>query len=358
MKQKRTELDFTDQVFYIGLDVHKNSWTVTIRNSNLKLKTFSMNPETEELIKYMKKNYPNGTYKSVYEAGFSGFSADRELRAGGIQNIVVNPAQVPSSHKEKVRKADTIDSGKLARELEKGSLEGIYIPSLEEEGFRALCRVRTQLIKDQTRIKNRIKSLLHYSGVVYPEQDEISHWSGNFISFVSGLTFSNTCMQATMKQLIDQLQSLRKQIAELMRQLKETVNNDKAKSTLIRRLTGIPGIGFTSAIILYSELMNMGRFPRFDNLCSFVGLIPDVRSSGEKEITLGLSRIHLRYLRNILVEAAWTAVRKDPALTLAFSQLCKRMSKQEAIIRISKKLLSRIMYVWKQNKDYVPAVVA
>jgi hypothetical protein len=42
---------------------------------------------------------------------------------------------------------------------------------------------------------------------------------------------------------------------------------------------------------------------------------------------------------------------------MVFGKLTKRMKKQEAIIRIAKKLLSRIMYVWKQEKEYVLAVV-
>ena len=80
--------------------------------------------------------------------------------------------------------------------------------------------------------------------------------------------------------------------------------------------------------------------------------------SGEKEKVLGLSNRHNRYLRNMLIESAWVAVRKDPALTLKYSELIRRMSKQEAIIRIAKKLLNRIRFVWKNNTCYSFALVA
>ncbi len=66
---------------------------------------------------------------------------------------------------------------------------------------------------------------------------------------------------------------------------------------------------------------------------------------------------HNKYLRSLLIEAAWIAVRKDPALTASFNEYIKRMSKQEAIIRIAKKLLNRIRTVWMKNTEYVCSVV-
>ena len=104
--------------------------------------------------------------------------------------------------------------------------------------------------------------------------------------------------------------------------------------------------------------MNIDRFKSLDELACFVGLVPAVYGSGEKEKVLGLSNRHNRYLRNMLIESAWVAVRKDPALTLKYSELIRRMSKQEAIIRIAKKLLNRIRFVWKNNTCYSFALVA
>ena len=59
------------------------------------------------------------------------------------------------------------------------------------------------------------------------------------------------------------------------------------------------------------------------------------------------------YLRWILIECAWCAVRKDPALMQAFAELTKRMTKNRAIIRIARKLLNRIRFVLKNGQPYV-----
>lgn len=43
---------FFDKVeLFVGIDVHKVKWIVTIRTYDLELKTFSMSPSAEELEK-------------------------------------------------------------------------------------------------------------------------------------------------------------------------------------------------------------------------------------------------------------------------------------------------------------------
>jgi transposase len=82
-----------------------------------------------------------------------------------------------------------------------------------------------------------------------------------------------------------------------------------------------------------------------------------LRSSGDHTITTRIAKRRNKYLRHLLIEASWVAVRKDPALLESFDRLIKRMKKQDAIIRIAKKLLNRIRYVWENNKPYVLGVI-
>lgn len=355
---KNTTVNFRGQVLYIGLDVHKERWIITIIFQGMILKTFSMNADPTELIKHLRKNYPGAEYKTVYEAGFCGYWIDRELRKAGINNIIVNPADVPSTNKDKRRKTDKIDSKKLARELSVNHLEGIYVPSNEEEALRSFSRLRIQLTKDQTRIKNRIKSLLYFSGVDIPENAEIKHWSGNFIKYLTEIKFDNREKRLTLDYLLDSLKNLREQLVKIIRELRSIVQNDPQIKKIMGHIQSVPGIGFITSITLYTELMDIKRFGKFDKLSAFIGLVPDTNSSGETEIDTGLSIRQQKYLRSLLIEAAWKSIKEDPAITMAFGNLTKRMTKQRAIIRIVKKLLSRIMYVWKNQTDYVCSVVA
>ena len=122
-------------------------------------------------------------------------------------------------------------------------------------------------------------------------------------------------------------------------------------------LRTIPGIGDIIAFVLYTELIDMVRFASFDRLASYVGLVPSTAASGEKQTTKGLTARHARYLRYLLIESAWQIILKHAAMSLAYLTYTNRMSKQRAIIRIAKKLLSRVRYVWKNNKPYVIGII-
>jgi transposase len=355
MDRKNKVLNFKNQEFHIGIDTHKNSWKVTIR-SQIELKTYSANPSAEELSQYLRNNYPGGKYLSVYEAGFCGYRAHRRLEELGIKNIVVAPNEIPTNQKEKSYKTDSVDSRKLARELENGSIKGIYIPGQLQQEFRSLVRLRYQLMKSSVRLKNQIKSYLNFYGHQIPENYQLKHWSGTFLEHLRSLRFEYPIGKEQMEIYLKAYIENRRLIAETIKKIR-SYSREYGFIEDIELLMSVPGIGFITAATLYSELMDINRFKKLDKLASYVGLTPAVYSTGEKRSILGLKMQHNKYLRNILVEAAWIAVRKDPALTASFNEYLRRMSKQEAIVRIAKKLLNRIRYVWKNKKEYVFSVI-
>ena len=67
------QLDFTGTTIYCGLDVHKISWCVNLRNSELELKDFNQPADASLLHKHLTIKYPGGNYKAGYEAGFFRF---------------------------------------------------------------------------------------------------------------------------------------------------------------------------------------------------------------------------------------------------------------------------------------------
>ncbi len=101
----------------------------------------------------------------------------------------------------------------------------------------------------------------------------------------------------------------------------------------------------------------MKRYPRLDALCSDAGIVPDTEDSGETKKDRGITHRCNHYLRPAIVESSWTIIRKDPAMLMKYKQYCQRMPENKAIIKIAKHLLSRIRYVWLQQKEYVIGVV-
>ena len=118
---------FKEKKIYIGIDVHKTSWKVTIMLDEITHKTFSQDPNSRILAEYLQRNFPGGTYLSAYEAGFCGFSVHRALLNEGTNNIVVNPADIPVTDKEKRQKEDKRDSRKIARGLRNSELVAIHV---------------------------------------------------------------------------------------------------------------------------------------------------------------------------------------------------------------------------------------
>lgn len=354
--RQHTKLSFFGQSFFIGIDVHKKRWVITIRTNRMELKTFSMNPSPQELADYMRRHYPGGTYHTVYEAGFCGFWIHRELQEYGFNNIVIHAADVPTSHKEKTTKTDKVDSRKLARELENGSLEAIYVPDLFFQQLRSLRRLRYRSVQNQTRVKNRIKGYLYYYGIEIPDHRELSYWSGAFIRWLHSLEFANPSAKDYIEFCLEELQQHRQRTAQITRKLRHYCKEHNFME-LIDCIRSVVGIGFVTGVTLFTELIDINRFRTLDHLACFVGLVPSVYSSDEKSLEYGLTPRRNRYLRYLIIEAAWVAVRKDPALLAAFNELTKRMKKQDAIIRIARKLLNRVRYVWKNEQKYVTAVV-
>ncbi len=357
MYTKSKEVDFKGQSLFIGIDVHLKNWTVSIRTKDLHLKTFSMDPSPVLLHRHLVQNYPGAEYRSVYEAGFCGFWIHRELEERGVRGIVANPMDIPSSNKEKRRKGDRVDSAKLCRELANGDLIGIYVPDLFHEQLRSFCRLYTREVGQARRIKNRIRGHLHSYGIKIPQKAELSPWSARFLGWLEAVEFPHAPGKAYLLECIEELKEAKTRIRRIIKMLREYSRQEPLRGIVREYLMSVPGVGFITAIIFYSEIVNMKRFGNFDQLAAYVGFVPDVEGSGDREITLGLTRRQNRYLRYLLVEAAWVAVRKDPAMTVKFGELTKRMSKQMAIVRIAKKLLSRMRNVWLNEKPYSVGIV-
>lgn len=110
MKTDHNSISFFDKVLlFIGIDVHKAKWVVTVRTYDLELKTFSMKPSAEELENFLIKNYPGAEHRIVYECCFSGFWIYDYFSEKGYK-IIVTPTNRIYKDGSTI-KTDIIDSG-------------------------------------------------------------------------------------------------------------------------------------------------------------------------------------------------------------------------------------------------------
>jgi len=356
MQRQNTKLDFNDQEIYVGLDTGKKSWKVSILTKDLEHKTFTQPPEPEVLVRYLRKHFPGAKYICVYEAGYFGFWIHDELKQQGVKCFVVNPSDVPTKDKERSNRNDTVDARKLARNLRSGELTPLYVPERRFLEDRSLVRMRMTMVKKQTRCKNQIKGLLTFYGYNVPDKLSGINWSRNFIDWLDHLEFQQNSGKQALQVLLEELKHLRQSITQLTHQIRALAQQEPYRAH-VQYLKTIPGISTFTAMVLLTEIVDINRFKNLDRLASYVGLVPGEDSSGEQEKNTGISRRRNAYLRALIIESSWIAVRKDPALLMAFNKLTDRMPKNRAIIQIARKLLNRIRYVLKNQQPYEPCIV-
>lgn len=329
-------VDFTGQKFYIGLDVHKRSWAVTIRSMGLKIGHFTQQPSAEALAAHLKRKYPGGTYYSAYETGFCGTSIHEQLQKHGITNIVVHAADIPSTDKQRKNKSDIHDSRSIAEHLEKNNLRGIYVLSREQQELRSLFRLRSKKVIDVTRANNRLKGFLVYFGIEIPHNlAKKEYISRKVIAWLSNLELASEAGTITLQQHLEALQYQRKQLfqmTQLLRHHTQAVHGEN-----YAYLISIPGIGAITAMGLLAEIADFKRFSDPDQYCSYLGLAPWENSSGEVQKTNGLQPRCNKHLRPLLIEASWKAIRTTPALFAYYSKHAVKDSKH-AIVKVARKL--------------------
>jgi transposase len=328
--------DFKGQKFFIGMDVHRKSWVVTIRSLGIQLTRFTQPPSAETLANYLKKNYPGGEYHSVYEAGFCGTDAHEQLCKLGIKNIIIHAADNPTTDKQRKNKTDIHDSRNIAINLEKGNLRAIHVLTREQQELRSLFRLRQKKVVDVTRANNRLKGYLYYLAIELPEGlSKNESLSKKALDWLTDLQLATEAGSLALKNYIEELKYQRNQLSQITKMVREQIQMHHSKS--YEYLLSVPGIGPVTAMALLAEIADFKRFTDPDTYCSYLGLMPWEESSGDEIKTKGIQPRCNRYLRPLLIEASWTAIRKNPHLFAYYSKHAVKNSKK-AIVKVARKV--------------------
>jgi transposase len=261
---------------------------------------------------------------------------------------------VPRNNKQDWQKTDRIDSRNLSKHLSDGNLKGIFIPDEEQEQLRSLFRRRVHLARQLRTIKSHIKSQLLYYGIKLPEAYDNPNWSRAMKTWIANIKWKYSSAAESMKSRLKQLEFIWYEELHISNELRFYCRKHYRKDYYLYK--SIPGIGGITAAGILSELGDIRRFERLDELAAIVGLVPGIYQSSENKINLGLTRRSNSQLRSLLVEASWVAVRTDMALQQYYRQHAHKEPNQ-AIIKVAHKLLNRMRGVIKSGIPYQPGVV-
>ena len=353
---QKYKISFEGQNVFVGIDVHLKSWHVTaITESGFK-HTLAIKPNAKILFDTLNRRFPDAHFIAAYEAGFTGFATYYSLMDAGIETIAVNAADIPTSQKEQLMKTDAVESEKIARSLRAGELHGIYIEKREYMDDCNLVRLRSRIVKDLSRQRNRTLHLLHTQGVEIPERfcKKGSRWSCSFMRWLEEDVQLLSETKRTLQILILTVQNNRKMLLDITREIRQMSKSEVYKPNY-ELLCSVPGIALITAMSLLTELDNdiPSRFSNERQFVSYLGLIPTCHDSGEKKVNGEKTNRGNKQLGPLITEASWTAIRKDVELAACYSAYCQRMEPQKAIIKVSRKLACKTFAVLKTKQPYV-----
>jgi transposase len=127
----------------------------------------------------------------------------------------------------------------------------------------------------------------------------------------------------------------------------------------VQQLCSAPGTSLIVAAAFVSVVDEAGRFKHAHQVASYLGLVPLEDTTGGKPRLGRITKAGNRYLRAMLVQAAWCILRargNDP-LTLWGQDIARRRSKRIAAVAVARRLACILWAMWRKDTVYDPAVV-
>jgi transposase len=241
-------------------------------------------------------------------------------------------------------KTDTIDATTLADLLRLEGIPTAYIPPREIRDIRELLRYRASLVSIRVGVKNKIHAVLTKNGIDCTFSDVLGK--------SSQLWLKNLSLRACYRQEIDGYLRIADTLKVSIDEITKTIKDEVAENAQAQLLMGIPGISYYSALLILSEIGEVGRFPDAKRLCSYAGLVPSIYSSGSKTYNGRITKQGSRWLRWILVEISTHAASGDANFQKVYRRVMRRRGGSTAKVAVARKILTIIYAMLKKNESF------
>jgi transposase len=344
-----------DYDVFAGLDVDKRSMSVTFSNHQGLIRSLRMPHKVEHLLNYVRKNFPDQKIAFAYEAGPTGYGLYDGIVAHAYPCLIAAPSMIPKSPGQRV-KTNRLDSRGLSENLRGGQLKSIHVPSVLYRELRHLIQLRDTFVSEMVGMKQRIKSLLLLEGIEFPPAPAGSQWSFIVKKKLRKLPCSST-VRFKLDGLLDSLEFNEKQVLKTTQQIRRFCQNDAELSGCIKYMMSVSGIGWIVASQLLARIGDWRELKNIRQLGGFLGLVPTENSTGDKTNRGSITHTGDGRLRSKLIQASWSAIRKDGELREFFRSLCRTQprdrAKRVAIVAVARKLSVRISVVLMKQRPYV-----
>jgi transposase len=364
-----------------GLDVHKKTVVVCVLRSTAKgtatqeVRTFgTMTRDLEGLSRWLAELQVEQV--CLESTGVYWVPVFNILEEAGLPVTLVNAAhikQVPG------HKTDVGDAAWLADLLRHGLLRASFIPPAEIRDVRELTRYRANLVRSRATEANHVLKTLEVAnlklGSVATDALGASGWA-MLTAIAAGEDDPEVLAQMAkaglrkkldeleqaltgrvkphhrvlLRTSLDHLRCLEQMIEALDREVEQAMVPFAAQQAA---LDAVPGIDTVAAATILAEIgVNMDQFPTAGHLASWAGVCPGNKQSGGKRLSSATTKGNV-WLRRILGEVAWAAIRKHDSIFRArYYRLKPRLGAQQALVAIMHQLLKVIYHILMTGEVY------
>lgn len=388
--------------YFLGIDIAKTNHVASLINNNgdvviRAIKFTNSNEGFNKLLNTIQSKLGDlSNIEVAMEAtGHYWLSLYSALTDNNFNVSVYNPYQIKSyrgAYNNRKQKNDIIDSIIIADYLRVFGSKESKFPEEKLLSLKQLTRFRANIVANVSSLKVQVIGLLDKVFPEYkklfcdtfgntskqlllncPTPDDIINISttklANLLSKNSkgrfnkdtalhikevakssfGIKFTTDACSFEIKQLINQIVFLESQIDAVSKEIKELYNK------LDSHLLSVPGIGDNLAPIILAEIGDINNFDKPSKLIAFAGTDPSENQSGNKLSSNDkTSKRGSPYLRHAIYTASLVAISNEPELRAYYD---KKISEGKhhfvALAGISRKLLTIIYYILKEDRDYI-----
>jgi transposase len=339
------QIGTTTRTSYVGVDIGKKNCVTCIMDQEGAISEMSSFPNTSsdafEYARQLLKKY--GKCKAVVEStGNMWMKTYEAFESNGIQVKLANPVKTRAIAEARV-KTDKLDSKTLAHLLRSDLIAECYVPPKDVRLSRSLLGHRVNIVREQTRIKNRIHSLLDK----YDFKCEYeSIFSAGGINWLHELKLSGHDKSM--------LESLLRQI-EFFQNEEQNANSEIASEGLHNKyvpiIMSMTGFDCYGASVLAAYIGDINRFRSPSHLVSWVGMCPSVHQTGET-VHYGKMKDGSKKVKWAMSEAANAAALFDHRMKSLYERKLRRHPHNIAVTHVANKMLRILWFMLTNNQLY------
>ena len=324
---------------FIALDVHKHYIMAGGVNAGQEVVLKPRKLSLKQYEKWYQKEIRTSD-AVVIEATSSAWHLYDQLTAQGASVVVANPLLVKWIGSAPV-KTDRHDTLKLARLLCGDLVPTVWVPPEHVRSLRKLIGQRQRLIRQRTRARNRLQSML--------QEHQIEPPAGNLYGPGLRTWWAELDLSAMDELLIQQDLTSLDQVAPLIDEVDRLLAQESTSEVWAGQVPYLiqqSGIGLITAMTLLSAIGDITRFDSPKQLVGYAGLGAKVHDSGQRHHGGGITKQGRCELRTAMVEAAWSAVAHNDHWRAKFSRYAQRHGDSKAIVAIARHMLVSVWYLW------------